>query len=194
MDSHGGSAAHVNPQEPRGAMAVLPIRGGVLMYKKQPLLQFGPEVFDAAGVQPYSTANTRRIAAATGSHVSISVAWRSRRFCATTGGWWACEHATRRVAGSEKSSPDGRLATMAFTLGDPACAARVADERCAVSVGIVRLWLRLAGESSGEHGAPSLPSLQQGPLTNRGVGDAGRTHARTQRRRTHPHLAGSLST
>src|ERR1700722_1461149 len=38
---------------------LLPIRGGALMYKKQPLLQFGPEVFDAAGVQPYSTANTR---------------------------------------------------------------------------------------------------------------------------------------
>ncbi len=40
---------------------LLPIRGGVLMYKKQPLLQFGPEVFDAAGVQPYSTANTREL-------------------------------------------------------------------------------------------------------------------------------------
>jgi 2-polyprenyl-6-methoxyphenol hydroxylase-like FAD-dependent oxidoreductase len=40
---------------------LLPIRGGVLMYRKRPLLQFGPEVFDAAGVQPYSTANTREL-------------------------------------------------------------------------------------------------------------------------------------
>lgn len=40
---------------------LLPIRGGVLMYRQRPLLQFGPEVFDAAGVQPYSTANTREL-------------------------------------------------------------------------------------------------------------------------------------
>src|SRR5439155_13092135 len=31
---------------------LLPIRGGVVMYRRQPLLQFGPEVFHAAGVQP----------------------------------------------------------------------------------------------------------------------------------------------
>src|SRR5579872_5066 len=36
---------------------LLPIRGGVVTYRGRPLLQFGPEVFDAAGVQPYSTAN-----------------------------------------------------------------------------------------------------------------------------------------
>ncbi len=40
---------------------LLPIRGGVVTYRGRPLLQFGPEVFDAAGVQPYSTANTREL-------------------------------------------------------------------------------------------------------------------------------------
>jgi 2-polyprenyl-6-methoxyphenol hydroxylase-like FAD-dependent oxidoreductase len=39
----------------------VPIRGAVFVYRKQALLQFGPEVFDAAGVQPYSTANTREL-------------------------------------------------------------------------------------------------------------------------------------
>src|SRR5271166_4148016 len=38
-----------------------PIRGGVFIYKGRTLLQFGPQVFDAAGVQPYSTANTREL-------------------------------------------------------------------------------------------------------------------------------------
>jgi 2-polyprenyl-6-methoxyphenol hydroxylase-like FAD-dependent oxidoreductase len=40
---------------------LLPIRGGVVLHRGQQLLQFGPEVFDAAGVQPYSTANTREL-------------------------------------------------------------------------------------------------------------------------------------
>lgn len=40
---------------------MLPIRGGVLTYKRRTLLQFGPELFHAAGVQPYSTANTREL-------------------------------------------------------------------------------------------------------------------------------------
>ncbi len=40
---------------------MLPIRGGLVMHKGQQLLQFGPEVFDTAGVQPYSTANTREL-------------------------------------------------------------------------------------------------------------------------------------
>jgi 2-polyprenyl-6-methoxyphenol hydroxylase-like FAD-dependent oxidoreductase len=40
---------------------LLPIRGGVFLSGSRPLLQFGPEVFDAAGVQPYSTANTREL-------------------------------------------------------------------------------------------------------------------------------------
>jgi 2-polyprenyl-6-methoxyphenol hydroxylase-like FAD-dependent oxidoreductase len=39
----------------------LPIRGGVFLYRSRPLLQFGPDVFDAAGVQPYTTANTREL-------------------------------------------------------------------------------------------------------------------------------------
>ncbi|HET6324795.1 MAG TPA: NAD(P)/FAD-dependent oxidoreductase [Planctomycetaceae bacterium] len=39
----------------------LPIRGGVIVYRNEELLRFGPEVFDAAGVQPYSTANTREL-------------------------------------------------------------------------------------------------------------------------------------
>ncbi len=40
---------------------MLPIRGFVIVYKQQPLLQFGPEVLQTAGVQPYSTANTREL-------------------------------------------------------------------------------------------------------------------------------------
>lgn len=40
---------------------LVPIRGAVLVYQKQVLLQFGPELFDSAGVQPYSTANTREL-------------------------------------------------------------------------------------------------------------------------------------
>ena len=39
----------------------LPIRGGAIVYCNEELLRFGPEVFDAAGVQPYSTANTREL-------------------------------------------------------------------------------------------------------------------------------------
>ncbi len=31
------------------------------MYRRQQILQFGPDVFDGAGVQPYSTANTREL-------------------------------------------------------------------------------------------------------------------------------------
>jgi 2-polyprenyl-6-methoxyphenol hydroxylase-like FAD-dependent oxidoreductase len=44
--------------EPRWMLA---IRGAVVMYKRRPLLQFGPELFDMAGVQPYSTDNTREL-------------------------------------------------------------------------------------------------------------------------------------
>jgi 2-polyprenyl-6-methoxyphenol hydroxylase-like FAD-dependent oxidoreductase len=40
---------------------LLPVRGGEVLYEARPLLQFGPEVFQAAGVQPYSTANTREL-------------------------------------------------------------------------------------------------------------------------------------
>jgi 2-polyprenyl-6-methoxyphenol hydroxylase-like FAD-dependent oxidoreductase len=40
---------------------LLPIRGGMLVYGERTLLHFGPEVFRAAGVQPYSTANTREL-------------------------------------------------------------------------------------------------------------------------------------
>jgi 2-polyprenyl-6-methoxyphenol hydroxylase-like FAD-dependent oxidoreductase len=40
---------------------MLPLRGFVAMYGGKPLLQFGPEVFQAAGVQLYSTANTREL-------------------------------------------------------------------------------------------------------------------------------------
>jgi 2-polyprenyl-6-methoxyphenol hydroxylase-like FAD-dependent oxidoreductase len=40
---------------------MLPLRGFVAMYGKKPLLQFGPDVFEAAGVQPYSTSNTREL-------------------------------------------------------------------------------------------------------------------------------------
>lgn len=40
---------------------LLPIRGLVLIYRRRPLLQFGPEVFQAAGVQPCSTSNTREL-------------------------------------------------------------------------------------------------------------------------------------
>lgn len=40
---------------------LLPIRGGLFLYGQQPLLQIGPEVFQATGVQPYSTANTREL-------------------------------------------------------------------------------------------------------------------------------------
>jgi 2-polyprenyl-6-methoxyphenol hydroxylase-like FAD-dependent oxidoreductase len=40
---------------------LLPVRGGEVFYERQPLLRFGSEVFQAAGVQPYSTANTREL-------------------------------------------------------------------------------------------------------------------------------------
>jgi 2-polyprenyl-6-methoxyphenol hydroxylase-like FAD-dependent oxidoreductase len=40
---------------------MLPLRGGVIVYEGKPLLQFGPEVLQAAGVQLYSTANTREL-------------------------------------------------------------------------------------------------------------------------------------
>jgi 2-polyprenyl-6-methoxyphenol hydroxylase-like FAD-dependent oxidoreductase len=40
---------------------LLPIRSGVLSCGTQELLRFGSDVFDAAGVQPYSTANTREL-------------------------------------------------------------------------------------------------------------------------------------
>lgn len=40
---------------------LLPIRGGLFLYGREPLLQIGPGVFQAAGVQPYSTANTREL-------------------------------------------------------------------------------------------------------------------------------------
>jgi 2-polyprenyl-6-methoxyphenol hydroxylase-like FAD-dependent oxidoreductase len=39
----------------------LPIRGAAVVYNNEELLRLGPEVFDAAGVQPYSTANTREL-------------------------------------------------------------------------------------------------------------------------------------
>jgi 2-polyprenyl-6-methoxyphenol hydroxylase-like FAD-dependent oxidoreductase len=40
---------------------LLPIRGGLFLCGRQPLLQIGPEVFQTTGVQPYSTANTREL-------------------------------------------------------------------------------------------------------------------------------------
>jgi 2-polyprenyl-6-methoxyphenol hydroxylase-like FAD-dependent oxidoreductase len=40
---------------------MLPIRGAVVLYRRRPLVQFGPEFFDIAGVQPYSTDNTREL-------------------------------------------------------------------------------------------------------------------------------------
>jgi 2-polyprenyl-6-methoxyphenol hydroxylase-like FAD-dependent oxidoreductase len=40
---------------------LLPIRGGLFLYGQRPLLQIGPDVFQATGVQPYSTANTREL-------------------------------------------------------------------------------------------------------------------------------------
>jgi 2-polyprenyl-6-methoxyphenol hydroxylase-like FAD-dependent oxidoreductase len=40
---------------------MLPLRGGVFTSGGRTLLQFGPEVFRAAGVQMYSTANTREL-------------------------------------------------------------------------------------------------------------------------------------
>jgi 2-polyprenyl-6-methoxyphenol hydroxylase-like FAD-dependent oxidoreductase len=40
---------------------LLPVRGGKLFYRSRTLLHIGPEVIDAAGVQPYSTANTREL-------------------------------------------------------------------------------------------------------------------------------------
>jgi 2-polyprenyl-6-methoxyphenol hydroxylase-like FAD-dependent oxidoreductase len=40
---------------------MLPIRGFVFLYKRQPLLQFGPDALHTAGVQPCSTANTREL-------------------------------------------------------------------------------------------------------------------------------------
>lgn len=40
---------------------MVPIRGAVVMYKRRPLLQFGPDFFDTVGVQPHSTANTREL-------------------------------------------------------------------------------------------------------------------------------------
>jgi 2-polyprenyl-6-methoxyphenol hydroxylase-like FAD-dependent oxidoreductase len=40
---------------------LLPIRGGVFLCGRQPLLRIGPEVLQASGVQPYSTANTREL-------------------------------------------------------------------------------------------------------------------------------------
>ncbi|HZU34871.1 MAG TPA: NAD(P)/FAD-dependent oxidoreductase [Gemmataceae bacterium] len=40
---------------------LLPIRGGLFLYGRRLLLQIGPEVFQATGVQPYSTANTREL-------------------------------------------------------------------------------------------------------------------------------------
>ena len=40
---------------------LLPIRGGLFLHGRQPLLQIGPEVFQETGVQPYSTANTRQL-------------------------------------------------------------------------------------------------------------------------------------
>jgi 2-polyprenyl-6-methoxyphenol hydroxylase-like FAD-dependent oxidoreductase len=39
----------------------LPIRGIAIVFRNEELLRFGPEVFDAAGVQPCSTANTREL-------------------------------------------------------------------------------------------------------------------------------------
>ncbi len=48
------------PAELEGRWA-LPIRGAAILYRNEELLHFGPEVFDAAGVQPYSTANTREL-------------------------------------------------------------------------------------------------------------------------------------
>ena len=47
--------------EPLEARWMVPIRGAVMMYKRRPLLQFGPDFFDTVGVQPYSTANTREL-------------------------------------------------------------------------------------------------------------------------------------
>lgn len=40
---------------------LVPIQGGVLMEGTRPLLRIGPEVFEASGVRPYSTANTREL-------------------------------------------------------------------------------------------------------------------------------------
>jgi 2-polyprenyl-6-methoxyphenol hydroxylase-like FAD-dependent oxidoreductase len=40
---------------------LLPLRGGFFTCGRRPLLQITPEVIDAAGVQPYSTANTREL-------------------------------------------------------------------------------------------------------------------------------------
>jgi 2-polyprenyl-6-methoxyphenol hydroxylase-like FAD-dependent oxidoreductase len=40
---------------------MLPLQGGMVVYKRHPLVDFGPEVFRAAGVQMYSTAHTREL-------------------------------------------------------------------------------------------------------------------------------------
>jgi 2-polyprenyl-6-methoxyphenol hydroxylase-like FAD-dependent oxidoreductase len=40
---------------------LLPLQGATLTFGSRPLLQFGPEVFQAPGVQPSSTANTRQL-------------------------------------------------------------------------------------------------------------------------------------
>ena len=40
---------------------LLPLRGFIVMHRGELLLQFGPELLQASGVQPYSTANTREL-------------------------------------------------------------------------------------------------------------------------------------
>lgn len=40
---------------------LLPVRGFMATYKRQPIVTFGAEVFHASGVQPYSTAHTREL-------------------------------------------------------------------------------------------------------------------------------------
>ena len=60
MAGHRGIAPHADPSRVEQRWS-LPIRGVAIVYRNEELFCFGPEVFDAAGVQPYSTANTREL-------------------------------------------------------------------------------------------------------------------------------------
>jgi 2-polyprenyl-6-methoxyphenol hydroxylase-like FAD-dependent oxidoreductase len=125
----------------------LPIRGGVLTCQGRKLLEFGPDVFDAADVQPFSTANTRQLLA-------------QRAVCEFRTGVEVTEvlHERGRVVGVRARDTAGgaeREILAAWTVGDDG-AHSVIRQGCGLPMRLVHLPLELLGFSFAWHA--SLPA------------------------------------
>jgi 2-polyprenyl-6-methoxyphenol hydroxylase-like FAD-dependent oxidoreductase len=117
---------------------MLPIQGGEVVDGKQTLLRFGPEVFQAAGVQPYSTSNTRQL-------LLQQAACEYRRGVEVTG----LLHSQGRVAGVKTLEPSTGARSeipATWTVGDDGghSAVRLG---CGLTMSLARFPLELLGFS-----------------------------------------------